>query len=98
MRSVAVDAAGKLFFSDTTKSNIHRVDSSGIITTIAGTGVRGFAGDGGPAVQAQLDTPRGVAVDATGNLFIADSSNHRIRRVDPSGNITTIVGTGETGL
>ena len=95
---VAVDATGNLFIADTGNHRIRRVDSSGIITTIAGTGVRGFAGDGGPAVQAQLDTPRGVAVNATGNLFIADSGNHRIRRVDPSGNITTIVGTGETGL
>ena len=68
------------------------MDSSGIITTIAGTGVFGFSGDGGPAVEAQLDNPRGVAVDAAGNLYISDKQNHRIRRVDPSGTITTFAG------
>ena len=92
---VAVDAAGNLYLADEGNHRIRRVDSSGIITTIAGTGVRGFAGDGGPAVAAQLDHPRGVAVDATGNLYIADHDNHRIRKVDPSGTITTVAGTGE---
>ena len=92
---VAVDAAGNLFIADEYNYRIRRVDSSGIITTIAGTGVRGFSGDGGPAVQAQLAGPRGVAVDTAGNLYIADHGNHRIRKVDPSGTITTIAGTGE---
>ena len=89
---VAVDRAGNLYIADENNHRIRRVDSSGIITTIAGTGVRGFAGDGGPAVAAQLDHPRGVAVDAAGNLYIADHVNHRIRRVDPSGTITTVAG------
>ena len=93
---MAVDADGNLFIADEGNHRIRRVDSSGIITTIAGTGERGFSGDGGPAVEAQLDHPRGVAVDTAGNLYIADKSNHRIRRVDPSGTITTIAGTGET--
>ena len=92
---VAVDAGGNLFIADEGNHRIRRVDSSGIITTIAGNGERGFAGDGGPAVAAQLDHPRGVAVDATGNLYIADHDNHRIRKVDPSGTITTVAGTGE---
>ena len=92
---LALDAAGNLFIADSGNNRIRRVDSSGIITTIAGTGVRGFSGDGGPAVAAQLDDPRGVAVDAAGNLFIADHDNHRIRKVDPSGTITTIAGTEE---
>ena len=92
---VAVDAAGNLFIADENNHRIRRVDSSGIIITIAGTGVRGFAGDGGPAIQALLDYPRGVAVDASGNLYIADYDNHRIRKVDPSGTITTIAGSGE---
>ena len=95
---VAVDSAGNLYIADESNLRIRRVDSSGIITTIAGSGERGFAGDGGPAVEAQFDRPRGVAMDMTGNLYIADHGNHRIRKVDPSGTITTIAGTGETGL
>ncbi len=92
---VAVDAAGNLFIVDRGNERIRKVDTSGTITTIAGTGERGFSGDGGPAVEAQLDNPRGVAVDADGNLYIADHGNHRIRKVDPSGTITTVAGTGE---
>ena len=92
---IAVDTAGNLFIADTNKHRIRRVDPSGIITTIAGTGERGFAGDGGLGVEAQLNYPEGVAVDAAGNLYFADSYNHRIRRVDPSGTISTIVGTRE---
>ncbi|MEZ5362984.1 MAG: hypothetical protein R2748_11755 [Bryobacterales bacterium] len=69
--------------------------ATGIITTVAGNGSRGFSGDGGPATSAELDAPRGLALDATGNLFIADQSNHRIRRVDAAtGIITTIAGNG----
>ena len=66
-----------------------------IITTIAGTGESGFSGDEGPASQAQLNIPSDVAVDGDGNVYIADRGNHRIRRVDPSGTITTFAGTGE---
>ena len=68
------------------------------IDTVAGTGERGFSGDGGPADQAQLNFPVAVAVDGTGNLFITDESNERIRRVDPTGIITTLAGTGERGF
>ena len=85
---VEVDGAGNLFFSEFFDHRIRKVDSSGVITTVAGAGERGFSGDGGPAVQAQLDNPIGVAVGAGGNLYFADSSNYRIRRVDPSGTIT----------
>ena len=92
---VAVNAAGNLFIADENNHRIRRVDSSGIITTIAGTGERGFSGDGGPAVQAQLNSPGGVAVDEDGNLYIADTENNRIRKIDPSGTITTIAGSGE---
>ncbi len=94
--AVAVDAAGNLFFSELGNHRIRRVDPSGIIATIAGTGESGFGGDGGPAVEAQLHHPRDVALDAAGNLYIADTFNYRIRKVDPSGTITTIAGTGET--
>ena len=95
LSDVAVDTDGNLYIADAGNQRIRRVDSSGIITTIAGTGVEGFGGDGGPAVQAQLADPRGVAVDAAGNLYIADHRNHRIRKVNPSGTITTIAGSGE---
>ena len=93
---VTVDAAGNLYIATTYR--IDRVNSSGRIYTVAGTGVTGFSGDGGPATLARVDAPSGVAVDAAGNLFIADTANHRIRRVDPSGTITTVAGTGESGL
>ena len=96
-RDVAVDDAGNLFIADTGNSRIRRVDRSGTITTVAGTGEIGYGGDGGPAVRAKLFGPEGVAVDGDGNLFIADSDNDRIRRVDPSGTITTVAGTGERG-
>ena len=94
---VAVDAAGNLYIADENNHRIRKVDSSGRITTIAGTGVPGFSGDGGPAVQALLARPRGVAVDTAGNVYIADHDNGRIRKVAPSGTITTIAGTGERG-
>ena len=95
---VAVDGSGNVFIADTNNHRIRKVDSSGTITTIAGTGVSGFSGDGGPAVQAQLNLPHGVAVDGSGNVFIADTNNHRIRKVDSSGTITTIAGTGVSGF
>ena len=69
----------------------------GAITTIAGSGVRGFSGDGGPAISARLNYPRGVAVDGKGNVYIADLSNLRIRKVSPSGTITTFAGNGRYG-
>ena len=95
---VAVDGAGNLFIADTDNHRIRKVDSAGVITTVAGTGKWGFSGDGGPAVNAMLGVPEGVAVDGAGNLFIADRGNNRIRKVDASGTITTIAGSGETGF
>ena len=95
---VAVDGAGNLYIADSRNHRIRKVDSSGTITTIAGTGELGFGGDGGPATDARLAFPTDVAVDGAGNLHIADSRNHRIRKVDSSGTITTIAGTGELGF
>ncbi len=93
---VAVDAAGNLFIVDVTNQRIRRVDiTTGIISTVAGTGVRGFSGDGGPATSARLRSPASVALDVAGNLFIADSANQRIRRVDAAtGVISTVAGDG----
>ena len=92
--AVAVDGNGNLFIADSENNRIRRVDRSGTITTVAGTGARGYGGDGGPAVAARLSSPKGVAVDGAGNLLLADTLNYRIRRVDRSGTITTIAGTG----
>ena len=78
---VAFDAAGNLYIADSTNSRIRKVTPGGTISTVAGTGTRGFAGDGGPATSAQLRDPYGVALDAAGNLFIADYSNNRVRKV-----------------
>ena len=95
---VAFDGQGNLFFSDTFNHRIRRIDhSSGTITTVAGTGQAGFSGDGGLAVQGQLNEPYGVVVDPSGNLFVADRLNRRIRRIDGSTRvITTVAGDGTT--
>ncbi len=90
---VAVDAFGNLFIADTYNNVIRKVDNNGIITTVAGGGHYGL-GDGGAATNASLVQPSGVAVDASGNLFIADTWNNRIREVDPDGIITTVAGNG----
>ncbi len=107
--SVAIDGDGNLFITDDQNIRIRRVDAvTGTIITVAGNGIAGFNGDGGLATGASLNRPYGIAVDAHGNLYIADAYNHRIRRVapgpdgqvtgnDPGEIITTVVGTGPTG-
>jgi sugar lactone lactonase YvrE len=94
---IAFDAAGNLYFSDTFNNRIRRVTAgSGIISTIAGNGDKGYSGDGGPATEAALNEPYGIALDRVGNIFIADRLNRRVRRIDAtSGVITTLAGTGE---
>jgi streptogramin lyase len=94
---VCFDRAGNLYFSDTFNNRIRRVDAtSGLITTVAGNGEKGYSGDGGPATAAALNEPYGVMIDSAGNLFIADRLNRRVRRIDTaSGVITTLAGTGE---
>jgi RHS repeat-associated protein len=94
---VAVDASGNIYIADMLNHCIRKVDTSGIITTVAGDGTQSYSGDGGPAAQAKLDFPCGVAVDASGNIYIADSYNHRVRKVDTSGIITTVSGDGTQG-
>jgi sugar lactone lactonase YvrE len=95
---LALDATGALYIADTGNDVVRRVRPDGVIETFAGGGTAGEAGDSGPATSAQLGRPEGVALDAAGNLYIADTANHRIRRVDPSGTITTFAGTGRRGL
>jgi len=95
--AVAVDGAGNVYIADQENERVRRVATNGTIVTIAGTGTPGFGGDGGPATAADLNTPRGLAVDAAGNLYIADTGNNRIRKVDAGGTITTIAGTGAGG-
>ena len=94
---VCFDSAGNLYFSDTFNNRIRRVDATtGLITTVAGNGEKGYSGDGGPAIAAALNEPYGVVVDRDGNLYIADRLNRRVRRIDAaSGVITTLAGTGE---
>ena len=95
---VAVDAAGNVYVADMLNHRIRKVAADGTVTTIAGSGARGFSGDNGAATQASLNSPRGVAFDAAGNLYIADRDNHRIRRVTPGGIITTVAGSGSQGF
>ncbi len=94
---VVVDSAGNLYISDSYSNVIRKVDASGTITTMAGNGLGGYSGDGGAATSAQLDGPSSLAVDSAGNLYIADSFNSRIRKVDVSGTITTVAGNGTPG-
>ena len=94
---IAADGAGNIFITDAGNNRIRKIDIvSGIVSTVAGNGVFGYGGDGGPAVSARLNSPSGVAVDGAGNIFIADSGNYRIRKVDAgSGVISTVAGNGE---
>ncbi|MEW2036521.1 SMP-30/gluconolactonase/LRE family protein [Streptomyces sp. NPDC005522] len=96
-QGVAVNADGVVYLTDSGNHRIRRIDPDGIITTIAGTGQAGDDGDHGPAPQAVLRSPSGVAVSKNGSVYFADTSNHRIRRIDPDGIITTIAGTGQAG-
>jgi sugar lactone lactonase YvrE len=94
---VAVDASGNLYIADAGNNRVCKADRAGVITTVAGNGVPGYTGDAGPANGAELNYPMGVAVDASGNLYIADTKNNRVRMVDRAGIITTVAGTGAQG-
>ncbi|MCX6603177.1 MAG: hypothetical protein NTV52_06245 [Acidobacteria bacterium] len=95
--SVAFDLAGNLYVSESGNGKIRRVSPAGTLSTFAGTGTRGFAGDGGPAVAAQLGAIQALAIDSTGNVFVADPDNRRVRRIASSGVITTYAGIGSAG-
>jgi trimeric autotransporter adhesin len=95
--TLALGGAGSLFIGDW-GVRARKVSPDGLITTVAGSGKEGFSGDGGPATEARFSGLRLGAVDAAGNLFIADVNNHRIRKVSPEGIITTVAGSGPTGI
>jgi sugar lactone lactonase YvrE len=94
---VALDANGSLYLSSYGSLNVRKVSSKGLTTTVVGTGIAGFSGDGGPASAAQLNRPMGIALDSAGDLYIADMANQRVRRVAPDGTITTVAGNGKFG-
>lgn len=96
-QAVAVDAAGNVYIADTQNARIVKVTPGGSASTVAGNGSPGYGGDNGSATSAQIYTPTSVAVDAKGNLYIADYQNHRIRMVTPGGTISTVAGTGNQG-
>jgi sugar lactone lactonase YvrE len=95
---VALDGRGNMYITDTKNQRIRKVDKDGIIHTVAGSGKKGYSGDGGPATEAALNDPWGIAVDGEGNLFFGDHHNSVIRKVDSDGTIATVAGTGETGF
>ena len=94
---VAVDSAGNLYIADSLNCRIRKVASGGNISTFAGNGTFSYSGDGGAAVQAQLNTPQGVAADAAGNFYIADTLNNVVRKVSPNGTISNFAGNGGAG-
>jgi streptogramin lyase len=96
--AVALDGSGDLFIADTGHAEVREVSTSGIITTIAGNGQSGSSGDGGPAVRAKLEAPDGLAVDSAGDVYVSDRVTNRIRKISPSGIITTVAGTGTAGF
>ena len=95
---LAFDATGNLYIADTLNHRIRKVTPAGVITTVAGNGISGLNGDGGPATQASLHSPYALVFDGAGNLYIADASNHKIRKVAPDGIITTFAGSGQGGF
>jgi sugar lactone lactonase YvrE len=96
--ALELDADGNLYIADTFNHAIRRLAPDGTITTVAGTGVEGPAGDGGPATAAQLNQPFGLAIDEDGTIYIGDRANFRVRRVSPDGVIDTIAGIGREGI
>ena len=92
------DALGNVYLADTGNQRIRRVGADGIITTVAGSGERGYSGDGGPAVEAALNDPVIIAVADDGTLYFSDHHNHVVRKVTPDGIISTVAGTGIKGF
>lgn len=94
---VACTAHGEIFIADSRNHRIRKVNTAGLISTIAGTGDAGFSGDGGPASEASFDSPQEVVLEGGGGMYVVDEHNHAIRYVDAGGIIWTVVGTGEKG-
>lgn len=95
---IATDAAGNVYFTDCNNNRIRKINTAGIISTIAGRGVPGYTGDGGPATAAELLAPRGIAVDGGGNVYFSDYANQRVRKITPAGIISTVAGDGTVGF
>jgi trimeric autotransporter adhesin len=96
-QNVVADVAGNVYIGDAVNNCVRKIDKAGIISTIAGTGTSGFSGDGGAATAATFNNTQGIAVDATGNVYVADYMNNRVRKISTSGIITTIAGAGTAG-
>jgi uncharacterized protein (TIGR03437 family) len=96
--NMVFDPEGNLYIADSANNRVRRVSPGGVIVTVAGTGVAGYSGDGGPATSAMLNSPEGLAADADGNVYIADTKNNRIRKLLPSGTIISIAGNGNAAF
>jgi uncharacterized protein (TIGR03437 family) len=94
-RGIAVDGTGNIYVADSNNRRVRKISSSGQISAFAGRGELGSSGDGGPAVNATMNSPTGLTLDATGNLYISDSNNNRVRKVSPDGRIVTVAGSGK---
>ncbi len=97
VHGIASDSSGNVYISDTSNNRIRKIDTSGIITTIAGDGTRGYSGDGGTALSASLWFPAGLVIDGSGNIYVADYGSHTVRKITSGGAISTIAGTGTFG-
>ena len=95
--NLVVDGSGNVIFADTNDHRVRKIAPNGIISTIAGSGVPGYAGDGGPAVSAKFISPQGLAIDASGNLYVSDYVANVVRMIDSTGTVTTVAGTGVAG-
>jgi trimeric autotransporter adhesin len=94
---ISIDTSGNLYITDQMNDAVRKVNTSGVISTFAGTGSMGYSGDGGPATNAKFYQPTSLALDKHGNLFVADVGNNCVRKIDPAGTITTVAGTGAAG-
>jgi uncharacterized protein (TIGR03437 family) len=96
--ALVLDPAGNLYFADSVNQRVRKINASGIITTVAGNGLDSYSGDGGPAVSASFAFPIGIAIDAAGNLYVADGNNNRVRLITPGGIISTFAGNNQEGF